>query len=270
MTSAASSFAPDASASSGAPTILHALRSDKQIDAERYHKRLRELQQRLNRLGRKAQARGVSAILLFEGWDAAGKGGAIRRVTGALDARFYNIVPVAAPSDEELARPYLWRFWRHVPGRGRFAIFDRSWYGRVLVERIEGFCAPADWRRAYAEINAFEDQLADAGAIVLKFWLATSADEQLRRFREREATGHKRYKITDEDWRNREKWDAYEAAASDMIEKTSTEAAPWHLVAAEDKYHARIAVLKALCNALEGAVGRDEKPRAKKPGKRRR
>jgi polyphosphate kinase 2 (PPK2 family) len=249
---------------------VRSLDLSKQLERDAYERKLAKYQGRLGRLARRMNGADCSAVLVFEGSDAAGKGGCIRRVVAALDSRFYQVVQVAAPTDEEEARPYLWRFWRHVPRRGRFTVFDRSWYGRVLVERVEGFCAPADWRRAYAEINAFEDQLADAGAIVLKFWLTTSPDEQLRRFREREATGHKRYKITDEDWRNREKWDAYEAAACDMIEKTSTERSPWHLIEAEDKCHARIAVLKALCGALEETVGPDEKPRSKKPRKRRR
>jgi polyphosphate:AMP phosphotransferase len=250
--------------------VLRSLDLSKRLERDVYDRKLTKYQGRLGRLARRMNGADCSAVLVFEGSDAAGKGGCIRRVVAALDSRFYQVVQVAAPTDEEEARPYLWRFWRHVPRRGRFTVFDRSWYGRVLVERVEGFCAPADWRRAYAEINAFEDQLADAGAIVLKFWLTTSPDEQLRRFREREATGHKRYKITDEDWRNREKWDAYEAAACDMIEKTSTERSPWHLIEAEDKCHARIAVLKALCGALEETVGPDEKPRSKKPRKRRR
>ncbi|MCC7087920.1 MAG: hypothetical protein IT295_02120, partial [Dehalococcoidia bacterium] len=173
-----------------------------------------------------------------------------------LDARFYQVVQIAAPSDEERARPYLWRFWRNLPRWGHFTIFDRSWYGRVLVERLEGLCPPADWQRAYGEINAFEEQLVLSGSTVLKFWLTTSKDEQLRRFQEREAMGFKRYKITEEDWRNREKWDAYEAAACDMVERTSSELAPWTLVEAEDKYYARLKVLRTVEEGLARALDR--------------
>jgi polyphosphate kinase 2 (PPK2 family) len=195
-------------------------------------------------------------VLVFEGSDAAGKGGSIRRVTQALDARFYQVVQVAAPTDEELARPYLWRFWRNLPRRGHFTVFDRSWYGRVLVERLEGLCSPRDWQRAYSEINAFEEQLVLSGSLLIKFWLTTSKDEQLRRFEEREAMGFKRYKITEDDWRNREKWDAYVAAACDMVERTSSELAPWTLVEAEDKYFARLKVLRTVEQGLTAALKR--------------
>lgn len=189
--------------------------------------------------------------LVFEGPDAAGKGGAIRRVLSALDARQYRVVSVAAPTDEEKAHPYLWRFWRHLPRRGKITIFDRSWYGRVLVERIEGFCSPEDWQRAYGEINAFEEQLAESGIIVLKFWLQTTPEEQIERFRDRQTTPYKQYKITEEDWRNRDKWNAYEAAACEMIEKTGSDALPWIPIAANDKNFARISVMKAVAKALE-------------------
>jgi polyphosphate kinase 2 (PPK2 family) len=171
-----------------------------------------------------------------------------------MDARFYRVIPIAAPTDEERAQPYLWRFWRHMPGHGSAVIFDRSWYGRVLVERVEGFCSDVDWMRAYHEINDFEEQLADAGAIVAKFWMAVTPQEQLRRFKEREKIAYKRFKITDEDWRNREKWDAYEAAVCDMVDRTSTADAPWTLVEADNKYHARIKVLRTLCEAVERAL----------------
>ena len=249
--------------------VLNSLDLSKHLGRRDYERKLSSYQGRLGRFARCMNQADCAAVLVFEGPDAAGKGGCIRRVTGALDSRFYRVIQTAAPTDEEEARPYLWRFWRHVPRRGYFTVYDRSWYGRVLVERVEGLCAAADWQRAYTEINAFEAQLADAGTLVLKFWLAIGSHEQLRRFREREATGHKRYKLTAEDWRNREKWLDYEAAACDMIERTSTEYAPWHLVAAEDKHYARIEVLKTLCDALERRVGRDEKPGAKKRGKAR-
>ena len=182
------------------------------------------------------------------------KGGAIRRITSALDARTYTIVPVAAPTEEERAQPYLWRFWRHIPRRGVFTIFDRSWYGRVLVERVEGFCSEADWMRAYPEINDFEAQLIRHNIVVVKFWLAISKDEQLKRFKDREQTGFKRFKITEEDWRNRNNWDEYELAVCDMVDRTSTEIAPWVLVEANDKNFARIKILKTLCNRIEEAI----------------
>ena len=224
------------------------------LERKRYDKELDKLRRRLALATLHKKFRDRNVVCVFEGMDAAGKGGAIRRVTGALDARLYHTIPIAAPTDEEKAQPYLWRFWRHVPRKGRFTIYDRSWYGRVLVERIEGFCAEADWMRAYAEINDFEDQLAKNGAIVCKFWLQISKEEQYKRFKEREKTRFKRFKITAEDWRNRGKWDEYQEAAADMIERTSTEAAPWTLVAANDKYHARVKVLETVVRAIEDAL----------------
>jgi polyphosphate kinase 2 (PPK2 family) len=191
---------------------------------------------------------------VFEGVDAAGKGGSIRRITQALDARMYHIHPIAAPTEEERAQPYLWRFWRHLPRRGKVAIFDRSWYGRVLVERVEGYCAEADWQRAYSEINDFEDQIVRNRSILLKFWLSISQEEQLRRFEERQTTPFKRFKITEEDWRNREKWPAYEAAICDMLERTSTEEVPWTLVPAEDKYFSRVLIVRTLVERLRAAL----------------
>ena len=194
--------------------------------------------------------------MVFEGVDAAGKGGAIRRVTGALDARQYVSIPVAAPTDEERLYPYLWRFWKNVPPLGGITIFDRSWYGRVLVERVEGYCSVSDWMRAYDEINQFEEQLTQGGAIVVKFWLQIGKAEQLRRFRAREHTPFKRFKITAEDWRNRKKWNEYEHAVCDMVDRTSTEIAPWTLVEAEDKYYARIKVLKTINDSLKRSLKR--------------
>jgi polyphosphate kinase 2 (PPK2 family) len=224
------------------------------LDKKIYDKKVEKLQSRLALATRHPKFAKHDVVCVFEGMDAAGKGGAIRRVTGALDARLYHTIPVAAPTDEERAQPYLWRFWRHVPRKGRITIYDRSWYGRVLVERIEGFCSEADWMRAYGEINDFEEQLAANGAIVLKFWLQISKEEQLRRFKEREATRFKRFKITAEDWRNREKWSAYQEAAADMIERTSTDRAPWTLIEANDKYHARVKVLSTLVQSIESAL----------------
>ncbi|HVY62525.1 MAG TPA: polyphosphate:AMP phosphotransferase, partial [Planctomycetota bacterium] len=234
--------------------ILSALDLTGKIAKEDYEDQLEKLQGRLNLLSRKKRFKRRSIIAVFEGFDAAGKGGAIRRVTQALDARQYRIIPIAAPNEEERAQPYMWRFWRHIPRLGRVTIFDRSWYGRVLVERVEGFCKPADWMRAYGEINDFEDQLASYGIILFKFWLTLSKEEQLRRFKEREETRFKRFKITEEDWRNREKWELYESAVCDMIEKTSGGRAPWTLVPAEDKYFARIQVLTTLCEGIEAAL----------------
>jgi len=205
-----------------------------------------------------------SLVLVFEGPDAAGKGGSIRRIAAALDARQYHIVPIAAPTEEERAQPYLWRFWRHLPRIGRVTIFDRSWYGRVLVERVEGFCSQDDWLRAYAEINDFEHQLVAAGAVVVKFWLHISNDEQLRRFKERQDSEFKQFKITDEDWRNSEKWDDYVTAACDMVDRTSTGLAPWTLVEANDKNFARVKVLRTVCERIEEALKEDYGKSAKK------
>jgi polyphosphate kinase 2 (PPK2 family) len=202
-------------------------------------------------------------VCAFEGADAAGKGGAIRRIAASMDARDYQIIPVAAPTEEERAQPYLWRFWRHMPRNGRVAIFDRTWYGRVLVERVEGFCAEADWLRAYSEINDFEHDLADAGVIVVKFWLQISQEEQLKRFKEREKIEFKRFKITEEDWRNREKWDAYQEAICDMVDRTSTGIAPWTLVEANDKGYARVKVLRTICERLEAELDGKPVPHAK-------
>ena len=244
--------------------LLSQLDLTRAADLAGYEQKLLKLQGKLNRLVRQLEGAGRSAILVFEGPDAAGKGGAIRRLTGAIDARHYEVKSVAAPSDEERAHPYLWRFWRALPRRGHVTIYDRSWYGRVLVERIEGFAAPEDWQRAYAEINAFEEQLVEAGTVVVKFWLAISADEQLRRFKDREVTPYKQYKITEEDWRNRAKWNAYEAAACDTFEKTSTEMAPWTLVEANDKPWARLKVLRTVVDALEVALEGRKPRRAEK------
>jgi polyphosphate:AMP phosphotransferase len=237
-------------------SVLRSLDLDQALDKKAYEKALEKWQGRLNVLSRNPRFRKLAVVLVFEGNDAAGKGGAIRRITAALDARQYQGIPIAAPTSEERAQPYLWRFWRHIPRRGRFAIFDRSWYGRVLVERVEGFCSEADWMRAYPEINDFESQLARNGVVVVKFWLAISKAEQYKRFKAREQIEFKRFKITEEDWRNRKKWDAYEVAVCDMVDRTSTDIAPWTLVEANDKYFARIKVLKTLCGAIDAALKR--------------
>lgn len=224
------------------------------LPEEAYKDELAKWQGKLAELVRDPRFQGRSLVCAFEGADAAGKGGAIRRIAGALDARQYQITPVAAPTEEERSQPHLWRFWRQLPRTGRVAIFDRTWYGRVLVERVEGFCSEADWLRAYGEINDFEHEIMDAGVIVVKFWLQISQDEQLRRFKEREKIEFKRFKITDEDWRNREKWDKYQQAICDMVERTSTGEAPWTLVEANDKNYARVKILRTLCQRLEVAL----------------
>ncbi|NVN85067.1 MAG: polyphosphate:AMP phosphotransferase [Rhodopseudomonas sp.] len=238
--------------------VLSSLSLDQPMTRTDYKKQLEKWQGRLNRLSRDPRFKTLSVVVVFEGNDSAGKGGAIRRVTGALDARCYGNISVAAPTEEERAQPYLWRFWRHLPRQGRFAFFDRSWYGRVLVERIEGFCPEADWMRAYSEINDFEDSLIRHNTVVVKFWLAISKQEQLRRFKERKVVAFKRFKITEEDWRNRKKWGVYETAVCDMVDRTSTASAPWTLVEANNKYFARIKVLKTMCDALEQALERAE------------
>ncbi|MDO8312191.1 MAG: polyphosphate:AMP phosphotransferase [Sideroxyarcus sp.] len=234
--------------------VLDKLDMSQKIAKKKFDTELEKYQGKLALLTRDPRFRKISVIAVFEGSDAGGKGGAIRRITGALDARHYRITPVAAPTEEERAQPYMWRFWRRIPRIGHFTIFDRSWYGRVLVERVEKFCSEADWMRAYSEINDFEEQLSESGAVVLKFWLAITKEEQLRRFKEREKIGFKRFKITEEDWRNREKWDDYERAVCDMVDRTSTEVAPWTLVEANDKNFARIKILKTLCQRIEAAM----------------
>lgn len=234
--------------------VLSMLELDQPMTREVYEPALALLQGRLNRLSRDVKFRKRAAVVVFEGSDAAGKGGTIRRITAALDARQYRGIPVAAPSEEERAHPYLWRFWRDLPRRGRFALFDRSWYGRVLVERVEGYCSEADWRRAYGEINEFEGELDAHGVIIAKFWLQVSKEEQLRRFRDREQVAFKNFKITADDWRNRKRWAAYHQAVCDMVDRTSTDVAPWTLVEANNKLYARIKVLATLVERVEQAL----------------
>jgi len=235
-------------------TILDALDFSHSIEKKSYKKEMAEGRARLASLANKAAEKKISTTLVFEGPDASGKGGAIRQITEALDARYYKVYPFAAPTDVENSHHYLWRFWNCVPRAGRTTIFDRSWYGRVLVERIEGFAGDDEWRRAFAEINDFEDQLIEHGVVLLKFWLQISKDEQLNRFKLREITPHKRWKLCDEDWRNRERWDDYALAAHEMIQQTSVKNSPWILVEAESKLYARVKVLKTVCDALEKAL----------------
>jgi len=231
-------------------TVLSHLDMSQTLDVKGYEKALQTARADLAILSRQASQRDISSVVLFEGWDAAGKGGAIRRVVGGLDARRWQVVPVAAPTDEERAHHYLWRFWRHLPRAGHMLIYDRSWYGRVLVERVEGFARPEEWQRAYAEINNFEDQLLHHGMVLAKFWLHITPEEQYRRFQERDSVAYKKWKLTDEDWRNRAKWDAYEAAVHEMVERTSSAAAPWILVEGNDKNFARIKIIRSLCERL--------------------
>lgn len=223
----------------------------KMLTKEQYQKQLKELQKKLSRLHGELYQRRIPVVLAFEGWDAGGKGGAIKRLTQALDPRGYEVHPVSAPNDLEKSHHYLWRFWTAVPKAGHIAIFDRSWYGRVMVERLEGFCSEDEWRRAYKEINNMEECWANSGCIVLKFWMQIDKDEQERRFTERQQNPDKQWKITDEDWRNRAKWDQYEVAVDEMLVRTSTTYAPWIIVEANSKYYARIKVLKTVVDAIE-------------------
>jgi polyphosphate:AMP phosphotransferase len=237
-----------------ARNVIEELDLSKTLSDAQYERKLPILQGRLNRLLRHQRFQRIALVIVFEGNDAAGKGGAIRRVTGALDARSYRVVPIAAPTEEERAQPYLWRFWRHVPKKGHVTLFDRSWYGRVLVERVEGLARPPDWMRAYREIADFEDSLVQFGIVVVKFWLAISKKEQLARFRARQKTPFKRYKLTADDWRNRKRWDAYERAVCDMVDRTSVDLARWHLVEANDKKWARIRILETVCSSIQEAL----------------
>jgi len=221
------------------------------LEPEEYKKKRKDLQKRLEILHNKMYLQRVPVVLAFEGWDAGGKGGAIKRITQCIDPRGYEVVPVAAPNDVEKSHHHLWRFWEKFPKDGHMAIFDRTWYGRVLVERIEGFATEQEWKRAYSEINNMEAHLVKSGAVVLKFWMHIDKDEQERRFKQRQETPEKQWKITDEDWRNREKWDDYEKAVDEMVVRTSTKDAPWHIIEANSKLYARIKVLEIVVEALE-------------------
>lgn len=236
------------------PTILDRVKLNRELSDEEYKKELEKYQSKLTKLSWAANKKEISAVALFEGWDAAGKGSAIRRVTQAIDPRLYRVVPIAAPTDEERSHHYLWRFWRGLPRAGMLTIYDRSWYGRVLVERVEKLASNEEWNRAYLEINDFEEQLVEQKILIGKFWIHISKEEQLRRFKHREAVPFKRFKITEEDWRNRKQWNAYKRAVNDMVAHTSTEFAPWTLVAGNDKKYARIQILKTLCKLYEKAL----------------
>jgi len=241
-------------AASARITILDHVDLSAEVSKSSYDEQLATLQNEIRSLLWKAHDLGISTYLVFEGWDAAGKGGTIRKLTAGMDARLYRVIPYGAPSSHELEHHYLWRFWRQIPRAGRVAIFDRSWYGRVLVERVEGFATPAEWQRAYHDINEFEEQLVNNQGLLLKFWLHISPQEQLRRFEDRQNTPWKNYKITPDDWRNREKRPAYEQAVNEMVLRTDTEFAPWHLVASENKNAGRLQVLERVRDALKKRI----------------
>lgn len=224
---------------------------DKSLTDKEYKEQLKKYQSRLRELHNELYLKKVPVIIAYEGWDAAGKGGNIKRITEALDPRGYEVHPIASPEPHEKARHYLWRFWSRLPKTGHIAIFDRTWYGRVMVERLEGFCSENDWQRAYNEINEFEKELVDWNAVIIKFWVQIDKDTQLERFTDRQNTPEKQWKITDEDWRNREKWDLYETAVNEMLKKTSTAFAPWHILESNDKKYARIKALKIVTSEIE-------------------
>jgi polyphosphate kinase 2 (PPK2 family) len=266
--------------------MLHTLDLSQSIDQETYSRTLVQLQVALFRLGYEVYVQKRPVVVVFEGWDAAGKGGAIRRVTEKLDPRGFVVYPIAAPKGDDATHHYLWRFWRRLPEAGQIAVFDRSWYGRVMVERIEGFCTEAEWKRAYREINQFERQLVDFGAILFKFFVHISKDEQLRRFESRASDRLRSWKLTDEDWRNREKWDLYAEAVDEMLLKTSTISAPWTVVEGDSKNFARVKVLQTLVDRLgkelqvdpfaspepagaEGKKAKKKKAQAKNGGKKK-
>jgi polyphosphate kinase 2 (PPK2 family) len=234
--------------------MLNTVDMSKTIDQESYKRDLVLLQVAMAQLGYQVYRQQRPVVILFEGWDAAGKGGAIKRVTEKLDPRGYSVYSIAAPQGEDKTHHYLYRFWRRIPEAGQIAIFDRSWYGRVMVERIEGFCTEADWKRAYREINQFERQMVDFGTILLKFWMNITREEQLRRFEDRANDKLSAWKLTDEDWRNREKWERYEVAVNEMLHKTSTLEAPWTVVEGNDKRYARVKVLRTIVDKLSGEL----------------
>ncbi|MEE8450647.1 MAG: hypothetical protein V3R99_02000 [Thermoguttaceae bacterium] len=249
-------MAVPADSPTGGQTLLDRVDLSQSLSREEYDEQLDELQQRLFHLEHDLYVARIPAAIVYEGWDAAGKGGNIKRLTRGLDPRGYEVVPIGAPTDEEKAHHYLWRFWKNVPKAGHITLFDRSWYGRVLVERVEGFCSKDDWQRSFREINEFERQLVDYGTVMVKFWLQIDREEQLRRFEARKQDSQKQWKITDEDWRNREKVDQYEVAVVDMLRHTSTTYAPWTILEANCKLHARIKALRTVADALQNALDR--------------
>jgi len=247
----------------GMKTLLDDVDLTRKVSEKKYEEELLEMQVRLRELHWQCFRERRPVVVACEGWDAAGKGGAIKRILGCLDPRGYTVIPIAAPKGDDATHHYLWRFWNRIPKAGHIAIFDRTWYGRVLVERVEGFCAESEWRRAYQEIKEFELSLANYGTVMVKFWFHISSEVQLQRFKERESLDHKRYKITDEDWRNREKWDQYRAAVADMVQNTSTTYAPWTIVEANDKLWARIRTMRTIADAIEKNLGIGKKKKKK-------
>ena len=243
--------------------MLETIDLSKSLTKEEYTRDLVRYQVALHALGYQVYVQQRPVIMVYEGWDAGGKGGNIKRVTEKLDPRGYVVYPIAAPRGDDKTHHYLWRFWRRLPEKGQIAIFDRSWYGRVMVERIEGFCTEEEWKRAYREINHFERQLVDFGTIIFKFWIHISREEQLRRFETRKDTAYKAWKLTDEDWRNRKRWDQYQEAVDEMLLKTSTLTAPWTIVEGDCKWYARVKVLKTLVDGLSQELNYD--PLAEKP-----
>ena len=237
-------------------------------DKAEYRKKLASLQVRMRELEFEIFKQRLPVIIMYEGWDAGGKGGNIKRVVERLDPRGYSVIPIAAPRGEEQTHHYLWRFWRHIPKAGHIAIFDRSWYGRVLVERIEGFCTPDDWKRAFQEINEFESQLVSFGTVLVKFWIHITQEEQLRRFEDRKDNPFKSWKLTDEDWRNREKWGVYQEAVEEMLLRTSTHYAPWTVIEGNCKWFARIKVLETITDAIEAGLKNGQGLNSSKNGKK--
>jgi polyphosphate kinase 2 (PPK2 family) len=237
--------------------VLNTVDLSQTLERKEYRQSLIKYQVALHALGFQVYKQQRPVILVYEGWDAGGKGGNIKRVTERLDPRGYVVHAIAAPQGEDASRHYLYRFWRRLPEAGQIAIFDRSWYGRVMVERIEGFCSDDEWKRAYREINHFERQLVDFGTILFKFWIHISQEEQLRRFDSRAVDELRRWKLTDEDWRNRDKWDVYFEAVNEMLVKTSTVTAPWTIVEGDNKWFARIKVLKTLVDGLSKELNFD-------------
>ncbi len=235
-------------------SILDQVDLSRSLDRQTYQRRLKKLQNRFRQLEHEIYVERIPVVIVYEGWDAAGKGGNIRRLIRELDPRGYEVVPIAAPNDTEIAHHYLWRFWTQMPKAGHITIFDRSWYGRVLVERVEGFCTEAEWRRAYREINETEQHMVNFGTVVVKFWLHVDADEQLRRFEARQGNPHKQWKITDDDWRNREKYDQYKVAIEEMLFRTSTPRAPWTIVESNNKWYARVKALETVCDAIKARL----------------
>lgn len=235
---------------------LELFETDLTLDCE-YKAAVKEAQKKLHKLQYELYRKGIPMVIAFEGWDAAGKGGSIRRLTSALDPRGFTVVPVASPTAEEKEHHHMWRFWKALPQNGDIRIFDRTWYGRAMVERLEGFCTEAQWKRSYEEMNLFEQDLHEAGTILCKFWLHISPEEQLKRFNRRANNPEKQWKLSDEDWRNREKWDLYEEAINDMLQKTNTAYAPWTVVEADNKHYARIKVLNTVIEAIEKRLGKE-------------